>query len=192
MFEMNKMSVKTLAIDAMLLCILIIGSKITIPLGIINLTMQLPVVFLILFITDKKNSVFIIGTYILIGLFGLPVFSNGGGYVYLFKPSFGYILGFLVAAILLPKKLNNGLFVLINIALGLLIVYVFGSVYMYLILNYYMHVHKGIGYVITVAVLPFILKDIICAYIASAIAYRLRGVVIENNYTKAEAVPNKN
>lgn len=172
-----KYSTKNIAIDAMLLCILIIGSKVSIPLGIISLTMQLPIVFLILFLTKKKDSILIIGSYIFMGLIGIPVFSNGGGYIYLYKPSFGYILGFLVSAILLPKRLKEGPFVIINIALGLLIVYMFGSVYMYCILNYYMDMKKGIGYVISAAVLPFIGKDIVCAYIASLLAYRLRGVV---------------
>lgn len=36
--------------------------------------------------------------YILIGLIGVPVFTNGGGFAYIFKPTFGYIVGFAVCA----------------------------------------------------------------------------------------------
>lgn len=176
---MNKNKIKEISLDAMLLAMLIIGSKISIPLGIINLTLQLPVVFLIIFLCNKKDSIFIISTYLIIGLIGIPVFSTGGGFTYLFKPSFGYIIGFLVAAILIPSSLNRGYFYLINIAIGLIIVYAFGSIYMYLILNYYMDVKKGIGYVLSVAVLPFVVKDLICAYAASIIAVRIRNIYIK-------------
>ena len=33
------------------------------------------------------------------GLLGLPVFTAGGGLAYVLKPSFGYILGFIVSAL---------------------------------------------------------------------------------------------
>lgn len=32
------------------------------------------------------------------GLFGLPVFAAGGGIGYIVRPSFGYLIGFVVAA----------------------------------------------------------------------------------------------
>ena len=35
-------------------------------------------------------------SYMLLGLAGLPIFSEGGGLWYVFKPSFGYIIGFAV------------------------------------------------------------------------------------------------
>lgn len=39
-----------------------------------------------------------VATYILLGLSGVPVFAFGGGLAYILSPTFGYLLGFLVAA----------------------------------------------------------------------------------------------
>ena len=36
--------------------------------------------------------------YAFMGLVGLPVFSGGGGFFYVVKPSFGYIIGFIFSA----------------------------------------------------------------------------------------------
>lgn len=38
--------------------------------------------------------------YIVMGLAGLPVFTGGGGPAYFVRPTFGFILGFLPAAVL--------------------------------------------------------------------------------------------
>ena len=37
-----------------------------------------------------------VGTYVLLGLVGLPIFTQGGGFWYVFQPSFGYLIGFCV------------------------------------------------------------------------------------------------
>ncbi len=44
-----------------------------------------------------------VACYIALGLLGLPVFAFGGGLWYLSSPTFGYILGFLVAAIIVGR-----------------------------------------------------------------------------------------
>ncbi len=173
---MKKITIYDISLSAILLALLIIGSKITIPLGFISLTMQLPVVFLIIFLTKKRLSVLIVATYLILGLVGLPVFSTGGGFSYIYKPSFGFIIGFLVAAIVCPKS-DTVLKLIISIFVGMLAVYVTGSVYMYMILTYYMNKSVTVMYVLDAAVFPFLAKDIICAYLAAVLAYRLKNIV---------------
>ncbi len=36
--------------------------------------------------------------YVGIGLIGVPVFANGGGLSYVFQPTFGFLIGFIIAA----------------------------------------------------------------------------------------------
>jgi len=48
--------------------------------------------------------------YLLVGLAGAPVFSNGGaGLVYLLGPTGGYLVGFLLAAIVIGAIVHRGL-----------------------------------------------------------------------------------
>lgn len=170
---MKKIDVYELCLSSVLLALLIAGSKISIPVGVINLTFQTLIVFIIISLVRKRCAILILSTYIILGLIGLPVFSSGGGYVYLFKPSFGFIIGFLVAAIVVPNKLNHGWFKLINSTIALAVIYLFGCVYMYIILNYYMNLDRSVLYVINAGVTPFIVKDYICAILATVISIRL-------------------
>ena len=43
--------------------------------------------------------------YLLLGLCGLPVFTKGAGLSYLLQPTFGYLLGFVAAALRLCGKI---------------------------------------------------------------------------------------
>jgi biotin transport system substrate-specific component len=53
---------------------------------------------------------FSLGLYLLVGVAGAPVFSNGGaGLGYLLGPTGGYLIGFLLAAILIGAIVHRGL-----------------------------------------------------------------------------------
>lgn len=178
---MKKIDVYELCVCAVLLALMIVGSKISFPIGVINLTLQTLIVFLIINLVRKRCAILILLTYIILGLIGLPVFSGGGGYVYVLKPSFGFIVGFLVAAIVAPTKLNHGFYKLINSTIALVIIYLFGCIYMYIILNYYMDLDKSVLYVINAGVTPFVIKDYISAILATLISIRL-SPILYNRY----------
>ncbi|GHU59145.1 hypothetical protein FACS1894133_5290 [Clostridia bacterium] len=81
--------------------------------------------------------------YVLLGLFGLPVFANGGGIGYIFQPSFGYLIGFVLGTYATGAiahktgKLTYKRLLAANFT-GLLIVYACGTAYCYLISNFYL------------------------------------------------------
>ena len=125
---MKKIDLFEICLSSFLLALLIIGSKISISIGIISLTLQTLIIFLIIGLVRKRCAIFIIGTYIFLGLVGVPVFSGGGGFAYVLKPSFGFIIGFLLAAIVAPNKLNKGWWKLLNSTICLLIIYLCGCV----------------------------------------------------------------
>lgn len=53
---------------------------------------------------------FSLGLYLLVGIAGAPVFSNGGaGLGYVLGPTGGYLIGFLLAAILIGAIVHRGL-----------------------------------------------------------------------------------
>lgn len=81
-----------------------------------------------------------VAIYIVMGLIGIPVFSAGGGFAYVLQPTFGYILGFLIAApvggFVARALKNNARLNVFRLLLGafcsLAIVYTVGVFYMYL------------------------------------------------------------
>ncbi|MEZ4576281.1 MAG: biotin transporter BioY [Vampirovibrionales bacterium] len=46
--------------------------------------------------------------YLALGLAGLPVFANGGGWTYVFEPGIGYLAGLLFCPMLMSNTINQG------------------------------------------------------------------------------------
>ena len=55
--------------------------------------MQIPTIILLTLIFQKKVVYIAFSIYIILGLFVLPVFHQGGSIGYLLTPNFGYLLG---------------------------------------------------------------------------------------------------
>ena len=58
------------------------------------ITWQIPTVILLTFIFHKKVVFRALSIYIILGLFILPIFHQGGSLGYLLTPNFGYLIGF--------------------------------------------------------------------------------------------------
>ena len=85
-----------------------ISSKLKIEIGPIPITMQTLVVLLSGALLGKKRGTASQITYLFLGLIGLPWFSRGGGIAYVLSPTFGYILGFILAAYLVGALFEKG------------------------------------------------------------------------------------
>jgi biotin transport system substrate-specific component len=74
--------------------------------------------------------------YVVLGLTWLPVFAQGGGFQYLFNPSFGYILGFVAGAWVcgaIAHRLACRLeYLAFSSLLGLVTIHLYGLVYLFL------------------------------------------------------------
>lgn len=85
----------------------------------------------------------------LVGLVGIPVFTEGGGLHYVVKPTFGYLIGFVLGAYVIglcveKVKEINFKHLFIASLIGLVVVYVLGVVYMYMIYNFYIGNEMGV------------------------------------------------
>lgn len=56
---------------------------------------QVPMLFFLLGLLDKKYSLITVGLYIIAGFIGYPIFSMGGGWKYIFQYGVGYILAYI-------------------------------------------------------------------------------------------------
>lgn len=164
-----------LVINAILLALLIVSSKIVIPIGISLITLQTIVVFVIILSLDIKNSLLVIFTYLFLGfVVSLPVFSNGGGLTYLYNPTCGFLFGFVASVF--PIKLlmrllkikNKFLKSSISSFFGLIVIYFCGCIYALFLNQSYDFVNM-----FTVLILPTIIFDILKIFVSSLIYTRV-------------------
>ncbi|MHB8313544.1 MAG: biotin transporter BioY [Candidatus Dormibacteria bacterium] len=118
--------------------------------------------------------------YLVVGLAGVPWFAQGsGGLALLGAPSFGYIVGFLVAATgigyLAAHRIDrHPLSVLAAMVAGNFVIYLFGATWLAVDL------HLGAGQAIALGVAPFLIGDAIKAVAAMGLlpgTWRLVGNV---------------
>jgi biotin transport system substrate-specific component len=64
------------------------------------ITAQIPAVWLAGVLLGPRLGCLSVVLYLALGLSGVPVFTNGGGFSYVHEPTFGYLIGFVPAVIL--------------------------------------------------------------------------------------------
>jgi biotin transport system substrate-specific component len=90
---------RRLATAALLAALLAASAWITVPLGTVPLTLQVFVVVLIALILPPSWAAASVGTYLLLGAIGIPVFAGPrGGLGVLAGPTGGFLVGFFVGA----------------------------------------------------------------------------------------------
>lgn len=140
---MKGKKIRNLILCAMFVALIAAGAFIRIPVPVVPFTLQLLFTMMAGLLLGGKLGAVSVCIYIAMGLLGLPVFAEGGGFAYVLKPSFGYIIGFAVAAyvtgVIANKVPNPGYKRLLAANfIGLGIVYLFGMVYYYLMSNFYL------------------------------------------------------
>lgn len=140
---------RDLILCAMFVALIAAGAFIKIPIPVVPFTLQFLFTMLAGLMLGGKLGAFAVCIYIVMGLLGLPVFTEGGGLAYVLKPSFGYIIGF-AAGTYVTGVIANGTSrpgyrrLLCANFMGLGIVYLFGMIYYYLLSNFYLGTPIGL------------------------------------------------
>ena len=159
--------------------------KIVIPVGAdtMNFTLQWLFVLLAGLLLGSKRAVRSVAVYLITGLIGFPIFARGGGPAYLLRPTFGFLLGFALAAWaigvlcekLRPAKSITWFFTTLA---GFVLYYGMGILYFYLITHLLAsQTPVGIGVIFGVYCLPTMLPDLMLCALAVMLAGRLRPAV---------------
>ena len=82
---------------SLMIALIVISARLSLAIGPIPVTMQTLAVILTGLLLGPRVGWLAPTLYLLMGLIGFPVFSGGGGIGYLFKPTFGFLLGFIPA-----------------------------------------------------------------------------------------------
>lgn len=168
-----------MAVASLFASLTALGAFISIPAGPVMITLQAFIVILAGILLGAKIGALSQIIYILLGLIGLPVFSGfTGGLQSFFKPSFGFLIGFIFAAYAVGKFLytkDNFSFkyVFLSSLLGSAIIYIFGLPYMYFILNVIMNLDLSLIAVIKMGCLIFLPGDLVKSILAALLGYKL-------------------
>ncbi len=161
-----------------------VGAFIRVPVPVCPFTLQFLFTALAGLILGANRGAAAVAVYVLLGLIGVPVFTQGGGPGYIFQPTFGYLIGF-IAGTWLTGRIREGASglpgfrrLLIAGLAGLLVVYLFGMIYVYIINNFYLGTPIGIWPVVLYCFLLAVPGDLCLCVLAAELARRcLRTIV---------------
>ncbi len=180
-----------LAVIAMFVALISVGAFIKFPIGIVPVSMQMAVCIFCALTLGPWESLAAVAIYIAMGLLGIPVFTAGGGFAYVLQPTFGYLLGYLIAlpvcGIIARGVRSDAPIRLWRLLLGAFaataIVYAFGVMYMYLILNFYVGSGIAIGKAWLTGCAVFLPTDIAWCVIGSLVARRVAPIIDREKLT---------
>lgn len=161
-----------------------VGGFINIPIGPVPISLQFLFTALAAILLGAKLGALSQIVYVVLGLIGIPIFTGGGGISYIFKPTFGYLIGYIIGCYIigtLSKKIGNDSFVklFLSIITGLIVVYLIGVPYMYLILKNVMGVNITVLAAIKAGCLVFIPGDILKSILTAALGVKLIPIIRE-------------
>ena len=154
--------------------LLAISAKLKIPFYPVPMTMQTFVVLLIGVCFGWKLGGAIISFYLLEGIVGLPVFSGtpekGSGILYFFGPTMGYLIGFVLAAMLSGFfKFNKNIILnFLKLILSVSIIYFLGVIWLGTLIGW----DKPI---IDLGVKPFLLAELFKIALLALIVTQFKG-----------------
>ena len=180
---MKRLTTRELALCSLFAALIAIGAFLQIPLPNFDyFTLQFFFVLMAGMLLGARLGAMSAALYVLTGLLGIPVFAAGGGISYVLRPSFGFLLGFIVTAYcsgwIMEHGQRNWRTCFLAALAGLLATYGIGLVYKYMLLNYY--TGTGISfYLLLLSCFPLDLPgDILFSILAAYDALRFPAAVL--------------
>lgn len=181
-----KINARDICLMGLFTALITAGAFIRIPVPVIPFTLQFLFTTLAGLLLGSRLGGKSVATYIFLGLVGLPIFASGGGISYIFKPSFGYLIGFCAGAFVTGKiRESHGTptfnRLLIANFVGLFVVYFLGMIYYFVISNFYLHSPIGLWPLFLYCFVLAVPGDIVLCFVAAALAKRLLPVLRKGN-----------
>lgn len=165
--------IRSMTLAALFTALTAIGAFIPIPLGFTSITLQTLFSCLAGILLGPKWGAASQAVYVVLGLAGLPVFTQGGGLGYLVKPSMGFLFGLILLswlAGLLTRRDCSPLRVVLACIAGELAMYAVALPYMYAVLNLYMGMERSVQEVIWGGMAVFLPGDAVKVAITALVS----------------------
>ena len=178
---------RNLILVAMFAALTAIGAFIKVPIPYVPFTLQYLFCALAGLILGSRLGALSQIVYVIIGLCGVPVFTEGGGISYIFKPTFGYLIGFIVASYVIGKIRENVveltfLKTIFTMLLGLFFIYLFGVVYLYISFNLYLGKNVSFYFAFFYGFVLCIAGDLVLTVFVAYISIKLLPVLRKSGY----------
>ncbi len=173
----------TCALMAALMCVL---GPMSIPIGPIPVSFTNFVIFLSVYLLGMRGTTISYIVYLLLGVMGMPVFSGyQGGLGKLAGPTGGYLVGFILTALIsgfvMEYSHAHTLTTILGMMVSMVFAYFVGTAW------FVLEMQCKVWYALTSCVFPFVLGDIIKILVATAL-----GKIIRNALVKASLLPARN
>ena len=177
---MKKIKIRDMVLCALFAALIAVGAFIKVPVPFVPFTLQTFFVSLAGLLLGARYGALSALVYMLLGLCGLPVFTEGGGIAYLLKPTFGYIIGFVVGAYVTGRIAHGGSSetprvrrLAAAVFSGLGVIYLIGVVYFYLIRTFYLGTPIGVWPLLLYCFIVFIPGDSAMGIVSVILSRRL-------------------
>ncbi len=166
--------------------LIIIGTFIKIPFPGMPMTLQFASILLAGIVLGPYWGALSVVLYAVLGLIGIPVFTSGGGIGYVLTPSFGYIIGFILAAFfvgLISRRRPGSVPILILGGLtALTVTYLVGILYFTMIKSIYLGETVDFRYVLYSQVLLMMPKDIVMCILCAFMGKKLQFIIAMDKF----------
>ena len=169
----KKLTTYQMAVTALMAAVMCVLGPLTVPIGAVPISLANFVICLTAWLLGPKFGTLSVAVYLCIGLIGVQVFSGyGAGLAKLAGPTGGYLVGYLLLALIggLFIEKSNGTPVVsgIGLVLGDAACYVLGTAW------FVFQMQCELGYALSVCVYPFIALDLAKIVVSCVVGALLR------------------
>ena len=179
----KKLTTYQMAVTALMAAVMCVLGPLTVPIGAVPISLANFVICLTAWLLGPKFGTLSVAVYLCIGLIGVPVFSGyGAGLAKLAGPTGGYLLGYLLLALIgglfIEKSNGNPVVSGIGLVLGDAACYVLGTAW------FVFQMQCELGYALSVCVYPFIALDLAKIVVSCVVGALLRKRLVQAGVLK--------
>lgn len=179
----KKLTTYQMAVTALMAAVMCVLGPLTVPIGAVPISLANFVICLTAWLLGPKFGTLSVAVYLCIGLIGVPVFSGyGAGLAKLAGPTGGYLVGYLLLALIgglfIEKSNGNPVVSGIGLVLGDAACYVLGTAW------FVFQMQCELGYALSVCVYPFIALDLAKIVVSCVVGALLRKRLLQAGVLK--------
>ena len=179
----KKLTTYQMAVTALMAAVMCVLGPLTVPIGAVPISLANFVICLTAWLLGPKFGTLSVAVYLCIGLIGVPVFSGyGAGLAKLAGPTGGYLVGYLLLALIgglfIEKSNGNPVVSGIGLVLGDAVCYVLGTAW------FVFQMQCELGYALSVCVYPFIALDLAKIVVSCVVGALLRKRLVQAGVLK--------